>query len=459
MPGPELASHRSRSFAYSRHSSYPDLSDMSAANTPLQPSTSATPVAAKTNGTHKKSRNGCLVCKKRRVKCDEGRPQCKRCAVGRRHCEYTANESRANVDNNIQETHRISPIVRSVAARSNSGGEPFNLSSASTSLRDTRNEALVDHHVPNSLLGLPHGFTILHMRLLYHAITHMASYMALESDVGPIIDYALQSAHTAPYVLSQLLALSALHCSFQQPENAETFQYHATDLQTRALGAYSAARDSASDPERASVQSFIFASLLGIHVLHNCLSQEYTSVSGFVAGFVGYLRIHRGIRSVIGEHWDAISESHLKPLLYVSRWIVENESSESGVETAPLRALLQASPDQASSSVQASLRALHYVQWMLDLKATVSSDSVRRVHVTLAWPLVVPDDYVECLYQHRPEALAVLAFFAAALHQQADFWGFSNAGCGLVRVIAEHIGSFWGEALAWPLGVVENANV
>jgi hypothetical protein len=96
---------------------------------------------------------------------------------------------------------------------------------------------------------------------------------------------------------------------------------------------------------------------------------------------------------------------------------------------------------------------------MLDLKATVSSDSVRRVHVTLAWPLVVPDDYVECLYQHRPEALAVLAFFAAALHQQADVWGFSNAGCGLVRVIAEHIGSFWGEALAWPLGVVESANV
>jgi hypothetical protein len=352
---------------------------------------------------------------------------------------------------NDEGPRRIALINPSATARS--GGEPSNNSPPSAPLCDSQNEA-VDHRVPNSLLGLPDGFTVLHMRLLYHAITNMTSYMALESDVGPIIEYALQNANTAPYILSQLLALSALYCSVQQPEKAEDFQYHATDLQTRALGAYNASRGKESDPERASVQSFIFASLLGIHVLHNCLARQYTSVSEFVAGFVGYLRIHRGIRSVIGEHWDAISESQLRPLLYISRWIEGNEASEAGVETARLRALLEASPDHASSPVQASLEALHYAQWMLDLKATVPSHSGRRVHVTLAWPLVVPDGYVDCLYQHRPEALAVLAFFAAALHQQSDFWGFGNAGFGLVRFIADHIGPFWEEALAWPLEVI-----
>lgn len=35
-----------------------------------------------------KSRSGCLVCKSRRIKCDEGRPHCQRCSTTGRRCEY-----------------------------------------------------------------------------------------------------------------------------------------------------------------------------------------------------------------------------------------------------------------------------------------------------------------------------------------------------------------------------------
>lgn len=36
----------------------------------------------------KKSRNGCSTCRARRVKCDEARPQCRRCLDGGRGCSY-----------------------------------------------------------------------------------------------------------------------------------------------------------------------------------------------------------------------------------------------------------------------------------------------------------------------------------------------------------------------------------
>ena len=35
-----------------------------------------------------KSRSGCVTCKKRRIKCDEARPTCGRCAASKRDCEY-----------------------------------------------------------------------------------------------------------------------------------------------------------------------------------------------------------------------------------------------------------------------------------------------------------------------------------------------------------------------------------
>ncbi|KAH6972030.1 hypothetical protein BKA56DRAFT_593564, partial [Ilyonectria sp. MPI-CAGE-AT-0026] len=35
---------------------------------------------------HRKSRNGCRVCKSRHMKCDETRPACINCSVTGRHC-------------------------------------------------------------------------------------------------------------------------------------------------------------------------------------------------------------------------------------------------------------------------------------------------------------------------------------------------------------------------------------
>lgn len=39
-----------------------------------------------------KVRTGCTTCKARRVKCDEAIPQCRRCAVGGRRCEYNTTQ-------------------------------------------------------------------------------------------------------------------------------------------------------------------------------------------------------------------------------------------------------------------------------------------------------------------------------------------------------------------------------
>jgi hypothetical protein len=46
-----------------------------------------------------KVRTGCTTCKARRVKCDEARPMCRRCAIGNRSCVY--NTARATPSRNI----------------------------------------------------------------------------------------------------------------------------------------------------------------------------------------------------------------------------------------------------------------------------------------------------------------------------------------------------------------------
>ncbi|RYP72280.1 hypothetical protein DL770_007982 [Monosporascus sp. CRB-9-2] len=274
-------------------------------------------------------------------------------------------------------------------------------------------------------LSIRGGFTALHMILLYHCTTNMSNYMGVEGDMNPIIASALDNALSAPYLLDQLLALSALHLATQEPDKASLFYHQATELQTRALGLFNKARDNVS--ESTYVPSFLFAALLGIHILRNTLADHQHTVGEFVNAFVDYIRIHRGVRAVTNRYWEQLLQSDLKPLLYVIRCMDDAKKLTPGTETAQLRAYLESSPDRLTPSVEASLEALRRVQWALDLGAQPSTPTL-GVHAIVAWPLLVPDEYIENLYQHRPEALVILAFFAAALHQHRGFWVFGNAG-------------------------------
>ncbi|CEJ88298.1 hypothetical protein VHEMI04677 [[Torrubiella] hemipterigena] len=50
---------------------------------------------------HQKSRNGCLRCKARRVKCDEAKPRCARCLKTKTHCEYSPAVEKPSIDQSI----------------------------------------------------------------------------------------------------------------------------------------------------------------------------------------------------------------------------------------------------------------------------------------------------------------------------------------------------------------------
>jgi hypothetical protein len=310
------------------------------------------------------------------------------------------------------------------------------------------NAVAVDATQGRSALAIRPAFTAVDIQIFYHATSTIASQMAIEGDGSSMIRVAVDNALTAPYVLDQMLALSALHYSATAGASTELFAHEATELQTRALSRFNEARGRQSP--NVGICSLMFVSLLGVHLLHDTVAVPHDSIGDFVSNFVGYMRIHRGVRDVTKLHWPEILQSGLEPLLHLTQWIGDSDVSHSGYETAELRAVLESSPDNATTCIQACLEALSWAQWVLNLKATVPETSSKRVHATMAWPVMVCEAYVDSLHQRRPEALAVLAFFAAFLHQRPAFWGFGSAGSRLVRSIVTHVGPYWAGSLTWP---------
>jgi hypothetical protein len=189
------------------------------------------------------------------------------------------------------------------------------------------------------------------------------------------------------------------------------------------------------------------------------MARSHQPIGGFVADFVGYMRILRGVKNNADGHWSEIfSTSGLKPLLNIVQWTARSNTSSEGPQTAPLAAHLEALPDAFTPSAPACLEALRKIQWILNSRDTVPEDPGLRVHAALSWSVVVCEQYVESLHQRRPEALAVLAFFAAMIHQRPGFWGVCTAGTALVGTIVEHVGPFWADSLGWPQAVVSSGH-
>ncbi|WQF77052.1 Putative zn(2)Cys(6) fungal-type DNA-binding domain-containing protein [Colletotrichum destructivum] len=380
---------------------------------------------------HRKSKHGCGVCKKRHIKCDETRPECRNCVMGERLCSYLA-----------------------------PGSNPISLLPSTTNSVSTPSSVASDHvlvvprDTAEGLLCPGPTFTATHMAFLHYAESNMSDYMALQGSVQPMIDTAVEHALTAPYLLDQLLALSALHLSTQDVAQASSFRHQATELQTRALGLFNQAKDHIS--ESTYMPNFLFASLLGIHVLYETLQQRQDTLAKFTDDFVGYLRLHRGVRAIIAKDWQRLSQSNLKPLMYIAALSERADSRAPGEETKQFRKFLESS-STSSTAAEACLSALSRIQWVLDLTNQEPSRFDVGTHAVMAWPLVIPDKYIEALHQHRPEALVVLAFYAAILHRCRRYWVFGHSGSFLIHLVSRTVGSFWQDALAWPLQVLSDA--
>lgn len=292
------------------------------------------------------------------------------------------------------------------------------------------------------------------MVLLHHAETEFSVFMALECQVKPLLDITVNSAFTSPFLLNQLLALSALHLSTQatQPSQRSLYHNHATDLQTRALTLFNDVKEGLS--EKNYIPSFLFATMLGIHVLRDTLTKQNQGLGQFVSVFVNYAHLHRGVRAMTNRYWSKIQDSELGPLLYVAQRFMDVENAVRGTDTRGLHIYLASNTETGSASADVYLTALDHVQCIIDIARREPTRQDVALHAALAWPLLISDEYIEALYRCRPEALIILAYYAAVLHRQRSFWIFEGAGSSLVRLIASHLGSFWADALDWPFQVL-----
>lgn len=381
---------------------------------------------------HKKSRYGCRECKQRHSKCDESRPACRNCTNANRHCSYLL-------------PSRASPAASfSVIA----------LDSPGTSASQTT--TAVSTPSPNSVSSDIHAerYSLLHLELLHHFGSVLLNDLPLargRGDSQALLTIIHEEAKSAPFLMDELLAISAAHRSTvaQDQRDRQAHLTEATKLQTRALNLYNQAPTAIS--EENCVAMFLFSAFLAQQVLFETFAVR-SSLPALLDKLTQCLRLHRGIATVTGSSWPYL-KSRLEPLF--GHEVMEGAGSSEGVgsECAELLNLLSSSTDNQldDSAREACITAVKTLQRMFDTRRNMEMAGYQCVNSAVSeWPVRVPIEYIQLVHQRRPEALLVLAHYAVLLHMARDYWAVGDVGAFIIRSVSDHLGDYWAAWLEWP---------
>ncbi|KAI8673068.1 Zn(2)-C6 fungal-type domain-containing protein [Fusarium sp. Ph1] len=376
---------------------------------------------------HKKSRRGCTECKQRHVKCDESRPACRLCTVSGRNCSFTSQAPTKNPLSSSQDARPKSPVD---SRSSSSGVTP----------------------VPDATPPVPTfdaDINLEHMELLIHLTVDKGVFNLGDDlrDTFSTLPIALKTGLEAPYLLYQLLAFSARHLAFLNPDRTPRYLHQAVTLQTRAVSLFNTTR---AEVNRSNcVAILLFSVALGHHLLADSLcKREPGGLEGFLAHYVQCIEMNRSIYTIVQAAWPLLLESELEPIL---SWSSGNTSQPPrGNHCQHINELIEKAQGLSQEEREACQTAINYLQLGFD----ALPDGASRFRMIFTWTMLAPPEVTNLLAIRRPEVLILLSYYALLLHYGRSMWQVGDAGVYILGLIEGYLGSEWHEWLEYPRSAI-----
>lgn len=231
-------------------------------------------------------------------------------------------------------------------------------------------------------------------------------------------------------------------------------------MQTRAISLFNDTLGSEGVTESNCVAIVLFSSILGHHVLASTLTFRAARSAGLeevdkvVAQWVQCMDTHRGIHTIATSSWPALMESDLAPILSQSQEFTSREAV--GKDCDVLKRRVEVSSGMEEEEKEACRRAIGYLQVGFDASSEKgvahgeSGEMENKHHMIYTWTMLVPREVTGLLMRKRPEALALLAYYAVLLHRGRELWQVGGAGSYLFAVMDGYLGKEWDEVLNVP---------
>ncbi|KUJ06426.1 uncharacterized protein LY89DRAFT_603329 [Mollisia scopiformis] len=370
-----------------------------------------------TRRSHKKTRTGCTQCKRRRVKCDEGKPSCANCTKNKIQCSLDF----------------LTPMT--------SSSRSLIIASSTSSYSPSLTPELS-----------PSTFSPQTNELLHHYSTTL--YLSLADNRTPRVWKVgmLQMGLEYPFLLSGIQAVSALHLASLLPNRKDEFYSLALSRESAALPSF---RATLINPKPETIDAiFAFAGSIVYYVM--------ASPEHFAGEKIDRCRIPtknddhphwfqtmRGLMGLLMNHWNELLKGQFHDLLDSlppgSDLAIDPPEDE---HFGKLEGLFPNSTDDRK--VEICREALKELR---DTSAfSNESSGIRSIKSSIhMWAGRVSQEYMELVYERDPRALVILAHFCVLLKRNNHHWYSKGLGTGMLDNVRHALGEEWQPWIQWAL--------
>ncbi|KAI9147342.1 Sterol uptake control protein [Paramyrothecium foliicola] len=293
---------------------------------------------------------------------------------------------------------------------------------------------------------------LLQMELIHHYTTSTCLTSPHMSDRTIFRDEVPRLGIRYPYLLHQLLALSAFHCAYLHPESREKYFLHGSEHQTQAIAGMRSAL-TGKMTEESGFALFATSALLMTSTFASHLKYPQNEVVSPLAGMLEIMAMMRGL--------SAIKATTLTELDYnVSDKLIQHDGCQPhGDKLDPLKTqlIVLQSLFQCLLDIDDDIRAVvcEGVQLMLDCMDSTKTPSApmsSEMRLVLSWLTRLPVDFTTMLQTRHPGAMVVLLHYLVALKEgEKQCWFLEGWSEQLTLNVVPLLYPPWTELAEWPL--------
>ncbi|KAL2012225.1 hypothetical protein VTN00DRAFT_4943 [Thermoascus crustaceus] len=383
---------------------------------------------------HQKSRLGCRNCKRRRVKCDEVKPNCGNCLRHSIDCDYNLNpESSSTTPSTEEEVTSTSPNDSYTFISSFQPNFTPPKRGRSSRLLSTQQQDEPNPQLRQAVAKKPFQFTATDMALFHHFITSKdlgASRNHMQNQLS-------QLGFTFHYVLRLVLAFSGFHLALHSADHSflgSRADFYAVaerhyEIAVREVTAAIPHLDTTTSPALYASSIFIFiCSLAKGPQPGEYLAYRDDGGPGCLSLFMGLRSILERCRATLSVDFSSIhaadpedmTSQPEEPFFHGEELV----SQAYGDHLAQVRHLISATfPDSGLGYTDYS-QVLDRLYYCYDVVFGATS----RLPESQLWPQIfgwlytLPDLFLADVQQRRPVALVVFAFFTVLLKRLDLAW-------------------------------------
>ncbi|KAL2817578.1 hypothetical protein BJX63DRAFT_385449 [Aspergillus granulosus] len=395
-----------------------------------------------TRRSHKKSRNGCDQCKRRRIKCDEEHP-CQNCSRRGMDCTFEHRSSatppgRANGDFGI-----LSDIRARILASNDS--------------QDPRPSSEDPFRIFNDRLSqgtwFPQEWTGQDPELMHHYTLHTSKTFARRPQMQETWQVAIpEIAYSYEFLMHGLLGLSALHLAYLKPERYSHYLAGAGFHMSLGLRSYRQIILSPSSDNCSAL--FSFSALIMVYIYASPTESAGPSTANGLDSILELLGLCRGTL-VLVPYFDRIQQSPLENLfLQEFRTDVPAKPDNQRTLFKDLARQITSLHNLITSEIPNNTERDTFLQALDRLEVsfnTIESAEARlECGMLYMWPLSVNEQFFTHLRQRHPVALVLLAFYCVQLRAFEDYWFVGRRGAVWLGYVEVALGGELSEWLVWP---------